>query len=77
LLEIILIALFAWFFFGSLGLIFRLTWGVAKVLGAIVLFVIALPILILLLVFAGGIFLLCPVLIVVGAFVILKKIIRL
>ena len=75
-LEIILIILFAWFFFGALGLVFRLTWGIAKILGSLVLFVIALPILILLLVFAGGIFLLFPVLIVIGAFTVLKKCFR-
>ena len=73
--EILAVIVFAWLFFGSLGLVFRLTWGVAKVLVSIVLFIIALPLLILGLVFASGLLLLLPILIVIGAFWLLKKII--
>lgn len=73
--EIIVIAIFAWLFFGSLGLVFRLTWGIAKFFISLLLFVIALPLLIVCLLFAGGVVLMCPLLVVFAAFWILKKIV--
>ncbi len=52
-LEIASTILFAWLFFKALKLTFKITWGFAKIV-AIILFVIALPALILCLLFAGS-----------------------
>lgn len=70
--EILVTALSLWFFFGAIRLAFRITWGTAKII-ATVLMVLALPILILCLVFAGGAVILLPALLIAGAFGILKK----
>ena len=64
-LELLTIALFIWLSVKAFGLAVKLTWGAAKILAA-VLFVIALPLLIGCILFAGGILLLLP-LILAGA----------
>ena len=69
--EILLTVLFVWLFFKALGLAFRVTWGVTKIVASI-LFVIALPILVLCLIFAGGALLLVPVGLIAIAFGLLK-----
>ena len=58
--ELIVIAIFIWLFIKSIGLMLRLTWGMAKILAGI-LMVLAMPMLILCILFAGGILLLIPV----------------
>lgn len=69
--ELIVIFFFIWLFAKSVGLALRLTWGAAKLCAGI-LMVLALPFLILCLIFAGGILLLLPVAMVCIAVGILK-----
>ena len=59
-LELILILIFIGLLINSVGLAFRLTWGLAKLCAGI-LMILALPVLILCLLFASGIILLLPV----------------
>lgn len=69
--EILTVAVFAWLLFKSIGFMFKLTWGVAKVVAGI-LMVMALPALIICLVFASGIVLLVPIILIAIAAGILK-----
>lgn len=69
--EILLVVLFVWLFFKALGLAFRMAWGTAKVIAS-VLFALALPLLGLCLLFAGGLMLLLPLAMVGIAFGVLK-----
>lgn len=69
--EILMIILFGWLFFKGLGLAFKLTWCAAKVV-ATILIVLALPSLIGCLLFAGGVVLLLPVVLIAVAFGLLK-----
>ena len=62
---------FFWLFVNGIGLAFRLTWGAAKVIGSL-LMALALPILILCVLFAGGVLLLVPLIMVCIAVAILK-----
>lgn len=70
-LEILFTVLFICLFIWALKLLFKITWGVAKVIG-LLLAVLALPALIVGLVAAGGFILLIPVALVAGAVVLLK-----
>lgn len=70
--EILITALSLWFFFGAIKLAFRITWGAAKIT-ATVLLTLAVPVLILCLIFAGGAVILIPALLISGAFSILKR----
>lgn len=67
LFMVIFIALFVW----TAKLLFKISWGVAKILATILL-VLALPILVLCLVFAGGLALLVPIGIVAAVVGIIK-----
>lgn len=67
LLTVIFIALFVW----TAKLLFKISWGIAKIL-ATVLLVLAVPVLALCLIFAGGVALLIPILIVGGVIGIIK-----
>lgn len=58
-LELLTVAIFLGLLVKAVGFAFKLTWGVAKITGAI-LIGLALPVLIVCLVFAGGIALLLP-----------------
>lgn len=58
--EILTVAVFVWLMFKVVGLMFRLTWGIAKLIAGILLFLAA-PVLIVCLLFVGGFFLLIPV----------------
>ena len=58
-LDILILIVFCWLSFKLLGLFFRMAWGVAKLIASL-LFVIALPLLALGLIFAGGMVLLIP-----------------
>ena len=69
--ELLVIVIFCWLIIKVLKLAFSVTWGLAKV-AATVLCVLACPLLVLCLLFAGGFALLVPVLIVVGAYTMLK-----
>lgn len=70
--ELIIIIFFIWLFINSVGLAFKLTWGFAKLCAGL-LMVLALPVLILCLLFAGGIILLIPIAMVCIAAGILKS----
>lgn len=69
--EILTVAVFVWLLAKSIGFMFKLTWGVAKVIASI-LMVVALPVLIVCLVFASGIALLVPVVLIAIAAGIMK-----
>lgn len=70
-MELLAVVLFCWLFFKAVGLAFRMAWGTAKIIASL-LFTIAVPLLILCLVFAGGIFLLLPLALIGIAFGLLK-----
>ena len=70
--ELMVVIAFAWLALNTLGLAFRLTWGVAKIV-AFVLFVAAFPALIVGLVFAGGVMLLLPLAMIGAAFGLVKS----
>ena len=72
-LEILSVILFCWLFFKTLGLAFRAAWGTAKMI-ALVLFILAVPMLVISLLFAGGILLLVPLALVGLAFGLLKAV---
>ena len=70
-LEIIFTVLAICLFVAAVKLALRLTWGAAKI-AAICLLVLSIPVLILLLIFAGGLLLLLPVALIAGAIGIIK-----
>ena len=57
--ELLTVVIFIWLLVKAAGFAFKLTWGVAKITASILIGV-ALPVLIVCLVFAGGIALLVP-----------------
>ena len=69
--ELLTVAIFIWLLVKAAGFAFRLTWGVTKIAASILIGV-ALPVLIVCLVFAGGIVLLVPLVMVATAAGILK-----
>ena len=69
--ELLTAAIFLWLLVKTIGFAFRLTWGVAKI-AASILIGLALPVLILCLIFAGGIVLLVPLVMIAIAAGILK-----
>lgn len=69
--ELLVVILFCWLCVKAIGLALSLTWSAAKVLAAI-LFVIAVPGLVLCLLLAGGVVLLLPLGLIAGAVGILK-----
>lgn len=69
--ELLVLILFCWLFVKTIGLAFRVTWGLAKVV-AVILFVLALPTLIGCFLVAGGILLLIPVALIGSAWGVLK-----
>ena len=69
--ELITIIVFVWLLVKAIGLGFKLTWGIAKVIASI-LMGIALPLLVICLLFVGGIALLVPVAMIAIAVGILK-----
>lgn len=64
--ELLTIAAFLWLTFKAFSLFFRLTWGIAKIM-VTVLITLALPALLICLLFAGGISLLIPILLIGAA----------
>ena len=72
-LEILTVILFCWLFFKALGLAFRVAWGTTKLIAAL-LFAVAVPMLVVCLLFVGGIALLLPLALVGLAFGLLKAI---
>ena len=72
-LDLILTVLFCWLFFKAIGLAFRVAWGTTKIIASL-LFVLALPLLIVCLLFAGGLLLLLPITLIAIAFGLLKAV---
>ena len=62
-LELLTIIVFTWLLIKTIGLTLKLTWGVAKIVSGI-LMVLALPLLIIGLLFVGGIVLIVPIIMV-------------
>ena len=69
--ELLTIVVFVWLLVKAIVLAFKLTWGAAKIVASI-LMAIALPVLIVCLVFVGGIALLVPIAMIAIAAGILK-----
>ena len=69
--ELLTIVIFIWLLVKTIGLAFKLTWGVAKIIATIMM-VIALPVLIFCLVFVGGLALMIPIAVIGMAFGLLK-----
>lgn len=70
-LEVLSVILFCWLSVKVLSLAFRMAWGVARIAGML-LFVLAVPLLVLSLLLAGGFFLLLPLALVGAAFGLLR-----
>lgn len=70
-LELLTTVVFIWLLIKAIGLAFKLTWGAAKVIASL-LIGLALPALIICLVFVGGIALLIPIAVIGIAVGILK-----
>lgn len=70
-MELLIVILFCWLFFKAMGLALRMAWGTAKIVASL-LFVIAVPVLVLCLVFAGGFLLLLPLALIGIAFGLVK-----
>ncbi|MCI6935566.1 MAG: hypothetical protein MR762_02760 [Clostridiales bacterium] len=70
-LEILLTILLVWLLFKVIGLAFRVAWGAAKI-AASILFTLAVPLLVLCLIFAGGMLILIPLTMLGAAFGLLK-----
>ena len=69
--ELLTLVIFIWLLVKTIGLSFRLTWGMAKIIATIMM-VIALPVLIFCLVFVGGLALMIPIAVIGMAFGLLK-----
>lgn len=69
--ELLTVIVFVWLLVKAIGLAFKLTWSAAKVIASI-LMAVALPVLIICLVFVGGVALIVPVAVIGVAVGILK-----
>lgn len=69
--EILVSVLFVWIFISSIRLTFKVAWGLAKIT-AVILFVLSLPLLVGCLLYASGVILLLPVVLITAAWGILK-----
>ena len=70
--EMMIVIAFVWLSLQTVGLAFRLTWGAAKIV-VFLLFVLACPVLLGGLLFAGGLVLLLPIAMVAAAFGVVKN----
>ena len=70
-LELLIIVVFIWLSVKAIGFSLKLAWGAAKMIGTL-LFVLALPVLLICLLFTGGIILLLPLILVGSACAVLK-----
>lgn len=73
-LDLLVVILFCWLFFKALGLAFKVAWGSAKIIASL-LFAVAVPMLVLCLIFAGGLLLLVPLALLGIAFGLLKAVV--
>ena len=72
--ELLTIAIFVWLMVKAIGLVLKLTWGTAMVIASI-LIGLALPVLIICLLFVSGIALIVPVALIGIAVAILKAVV--
>ena len=72
--ELLTIAIFVWLMVKAIGLVLKLTWGTAKFIVSL-LIGLALPVLIICLLFVGGIALIVPVVLIGIAVAILKAVV--
>lgn len=70
--EILVTLLSIWLFVGSIKLALKIAWGTTKIIASILL-ALAVPALVLCLIFASGAVLLVPTLLIAGAFGLLKR----
>ena len=70
--EMIAVVIFLWLLFKALGLVFRLTWSVTKLVAGL-LMVLAFPLLVVCLIFAWGLMLIVPLALIGIALAILKR----
>lgn len=70
-IELLVLVVFGWLLVKAIGLAFKMTWGATKVVASI-LIALALPVLIICLLFVGGIALILPLLVIGIAVGILK-----
>ena len=70
--EILVTVLSIWLFIGSVSLALKIAWGTTKIIASVLL-AIAVPVLVLCLIFASGVVILLPALLIAGAFTLLKK----
>ena len=70
-MELLVLILFCWLFFKAVGLVLRMAWGTAKIVASL-LFAVAVPLMIVCLLFAGGVFLLLPLVLIGIAFGVVK-----
>lgn len=70
-IELLTLVIFIWLLVKSVGLALKLTWGAAKLIAAI-LMVAAMPVLVICLVFIGGLALIIPIAIITIALGLLK-----
>lgn len=73
-LDLLVTVLFCWLFFKAIGLAFRAAWGTAKIIASL-LFAVAVPLLVVCLIFASGVVLLVPVALIAIAFGLLKAVV--
>lgn len=69
--EILTLVVFAWLVWKAFGLFFKITWGLARIIAALLL-VFAFPALFVCIVFIGGVALLLPIVLIGVAVGILK-----
>ena len=69
--EILMICLFLWIAFHLMVFSVRVAWSLAKVI-SVALFALAIPVMLVCLVFAGGMFLLLPLALISAAYGVLK-----
>ena len=70
-LSILVTILICWLSYKTLGILLSLTWGIVKIIGTVLL-ILAAPALVICLLFAGGMLILLPLGMVVGAFMLGK-----
>ena len=70
--EILVLIAFIWLTIKFFGLAFRITWGVAKIVASL-LFVLALLVLMICMIFASGLALLLPIALVAGTIGMLRS----
>jgi len=70
-LDLLVVILFGWLFVKCAGIMLHLAWGTMKI-AAIILMAIALPALVVCLIFAGGILLLLPIIPIAVAYLLIR-----